>query len=733
MTRMQRFDWFARLIGRPRLRHLKTVEKLSHSRRLTFQELEDRRMLALVTVINDLNLVNGNVGTAETITFDAAFDGATDAPVIVDVEAAIVRTPSSTDGVGQVETLPADEVWIHEWDVFWLEIFAQVRDTEIVGIETLSADVNYNSDYFTATSVTPGFAFTDGLSIDINDSAGTVHVEGNRTIASLVGAELYVLLARIRFEPTGSDPGVPIELDEPKSVAPVGDVWMALSDADATVLAGTPISAVEIGPAPATDLYPLLYDLDDDNKIGFGDLAHFAAFFLANVDDVSAAAKADFDASGTVNFTDFSFFAFNFLKNRTASDSIQFPDSFPVDFSTIRLIIFAGQSNIGMSAQAPEAIFVPEVLHQYNTNNHLTTDWVPLETVGPNNIHASDITFAQKISEELEQFNFATLKFARSGTSLSKDWDPDQVGLLYDQFVDFTNGAISQLEDEWQKVEVAAFVWIQGSGDAGGLTKAQAYGDNLADLAAAVRSEFGEPELPIIINEFHIDSVRTFTDELRESQAEFIEADPNAYMINIDDLSLRDAVHWEQPTHIEAGYRFADVFLSLEPQAIVVEAAGSPQAEAVRLADDQTGAILREAATRLAVSADAVTVEVVDLPGDLLGRTSAGTIQLDVDAAGYGWFIDTTPGNDREFSLQLSPTEFAAPVDSAAAGHVDLLTVVMHELGHVLGHGHDSTGSVMDSSLPLGRRRLAVDIADYNHDDAIKTALVDEIFANLDR
>ncbi len=156
MTRMQRFDWFARLIGRPRLRHLKTVEKLSHSRRLTFQELEDRRMLALVTVINDLNLVNGNVGTAETITFDAAFDGATDAPVIVDVEAAIVRTPSSTDGVGQVETLPADEVWIHEWDAFWLEIFAQVRDTEIVGIETLSADVNYNSDYFTATSKPEG-------------------------------------------------------------------------------------------------------------------------------------------------------------------------------------------------------------------------------------------------------------------------------------------------------------------------------------------------------------------------------------------------------------------------------------------------------------------------------------------------------------------------------------------------------------------------------------------------
>lgn len=42
-----------------------------------------------------------------------------------------------------------------------------------------------------------------------------------------------------------------------------------------------------------------------------------------------------------------------------------------------------------------------------------------------------------------------------------------------------------------------------------------------------------------------------------------------------------------------------------------------------------------------------VTVEIVDLPGDQVGRAvDRGTVQIDRDAAGHGWFVDPTPADD---------------------------------------------------------------------------------------
>jgi hypothetical protein len=52
---------------------------------------------------------------------------------------------------------------------------------------------------------------------------------------------------------------------------------------------------------------------------------------------------------------------------------------------------------------------------------------------------------------------------------------------------------------------------------------------------------------------------------------------------------------------------------------------------------------------------------------------SPTTIYLSTDAAGYGWFIDTLPHTN------------AANPSASLSGHEDLLTVLMHELGHTLG------------------------------------------------
>ncbi|MBG9388418.1 hypothetical protein [Caenimonas aquaedulcis] len=98
-----------------------------------------------------------------------------------------------------------------------------------------------------------------------------------------------------------------------------------------------------------------------------------------------------------------------------------------------------------------------------------------------------------------------------------------------------------------------------------------------------------------------------------------------------------------------------------------------------------------------------------DMSGAWLG-TSVGSslVLIDLDAAGHGWWVDHSPLDDAEFSA-VTATHGMAPRD-AAAGRLDLLTAVMHEIGHVLGlddaYAGASADSLMYGYLESGERRL---------------------------
>jgi hypothetical protein len=105
-----------------------------------------------------------------------------------------------------------------------------------------------------------------------------------------------------------------------------------------------------------------------------------------------------------------------------------------------------------------------------------------------------------------------------------------------------------------------------------------------------------------------------------------------------------------------------------------------------------------------------VTVGIADLGGVTLGAASTGHVTLDDNAAGNGWYIDPTPGDNAEFPNAVSATELLTTAGLAPAGHVDLLTTVEHELGHELGlndtYDLANRDSLMFGTIVDGERRL---------------------------
>ena len=157
-----------------------------------------------------------------------------------------------------------------------------------------------------------------------------------------------------------------------------------------------------------------------------------------------------------------------------------------------------------------------------------------------------------------------------------------------------------------------------------------------------------------------------------------------------------------------------------QPPAPLLASEAAPAGPMAAVREEELRPLLAEArqlwlATGLvdAAAFDGVTVRVADLGAQdamQLGQTVGNLITIDDDAAGWGWFVDGTPEDNTEFQRRTRDGDLVA-VSSSAAGHMDLLTVLTHELGHVLGRGDEDpvthAHDVMAATLAAGVRRLA--------------------------
>jgi len=96
-----------------------------------------------------------------------------------------------------------------------------------------------------------------------------------------------------------------------------------------------------------------------------------------------------------------------------------------------------------------------------------------------------------------------------------------------------------------------------------------------------------------------------------------------------------------------------------------------------------------------------------NLSGTAVGQTTGSVITVDDNAAGHGWYIDYTPYLNEEYLPTSNPNEWIARPGSEAEGKMDLLSVLLHEYGHVRGLDHSANGhDFMAATLAPGVRRL---------------------------
>ncbi|PLW82817.1 hypothetical protein CWI75_09650 [Kineobactrum sediminis] len=147
-----------------------------------------------------------------------------------------------------------------------------------------------------------------------------------------------------------------------------------------------------------------------------------------------------------------------------------------------------------------------------------------------------------------------------------------------------------------------------------------------------------------------------------------------------------------------------------EVHALTAE--GTPDAEAPADIDQSVAdAALAAAKTRftqLGTGFDAadltgisITVATTgELAEGVVAQVAGSVITVDANAAGFGWYVDDN---------YMTDDEFDAP-SPGVAGNIDLLSVVMHEIGHVLlGEAHDGTpDTLMSETIAEGERQIAV-------------------------
>ncbi len=228
----------------------------------------------------------------------------------------------------------------------------------------------------------------------------------------------------------------------------------------------------------------------------------------------------------------------------------------------VRVFLLGGQSNmLGRAASSglptsPVNLQLPQddVLLYYGStlttlrpgSGKFTTEFGP------------EVSFGRAIADASPQYTYALIKGAVGGTGLWDDWNPT-TGAIYADFRNTVAAGLAALQAAGHTTEIVGMLWHQGENDAIQGQEAN-YASNLTAFIADVRSRYGA-KLPFIIGEPWRGSGPAFV-TVAQAQEAVAAADPYSSFIATSDLTLFETYHFDPPSMVTIGQRFAQSYLS---------------------------------------------------------------------------------------------------------------------------------------------------------------------------
>ncbi|MBC2604408.1 sialate O-acetylesterase [Puniceicoccus vermicola] len=244
------------------------------------------------------------------------------------------------------------------------------------------------------------------------------------------------------------------------------------------------------------------------------------------------------------------------------------------------LFLLAGQSNMaGRGKVAPEdKIPNPRIL-MLSENG----EWVPavdpihfdksIAGVGPGR------SFAEAIADEQEDVVIGLIPAACGGSSITK-WVP---GGYHEQTKSYPyDDAVSRTKRAMQDGTLKGILWHQGEADVSG-KRAANYEKNLNVLMNRFRTEFSDPNLPILVGQLGQFPTRPWnadTFQVDRALRDFAMETDYAGFVSSDGLTCKpDNTHFDAKSQREFGRRLAEAYLKLISEAHSSSGPGSPRFE----------------------------------------------------------------------------------------------------------------------------------------------------------